>query len=70
MNSSELARRLGVRPDGPGGWDEYHRFINEDVRPLLSRVGAYKAGETQQAHWIIGEEQAHEVARLLGRALA
>jgi hypothetical protein len=70
MNSSELARRLGVVPSGPGGWDEYHRFINQDVRPLLPGVGAVKAGPTKQAHWIITEKQAAEVARKLGRPLA
>ena len=40
MNSSELARRMGVTPNGPGGWAEYDRFINRDVRPLLPQVGA------------------------------
>jgi hypothetical protein len=70
MNSSELARRLGVSPGGPGGWDEYDRFIKSKVRPLLPRVGAYKADDTKQAPWIISEEQAQEVARLLGRTLA
>jgi Lamin Tail Domain len=43
MKSSELARRMGVTPGGPGGWDEYDRFIKQDVRPLLPGVGAYKA---------------------------
>jgi hypothetical protein len=38
MNSPELARRLGVRPEGPGGWDEYDRLIKREVRPLLPGV--------------------------------
>jgi hypothetical protein len=70
MNSSQLARRLGVLPDGPGGWAEYDRFINDEVRPLLARVGAVKRGETQQSHWKISEAQGQQVAAILGRPLA
>jgi hypothetical protein len=44
-----------------------HRFINREVRPLLPQVGAYKAEDSQQARWVITEEQAREVARKLGR---
>jgi hypothetical protein len=57
---------MGVAPNDPGGWAEYDRFINREVRPL-PQVGAYKAEDTRQAQWIITEEQAREVARKLGR---